>query len=160
MGSPSRTSQCSPSQCQLRSIESSSPTPSFHRLELCQPGRQEDTSVRVHGCRRRSSYLHLPSCVSSWPARAYCSPNTLCSLEPPFKDPEGNVFWRGYPPEFGKWGLCIDCKANGTDPTDHLEILYSPRNRVRPDAPSVRHFLLALHKLGSPRRRLPTSAER
>ncbi len=50
----------------------------------------------------------------------------------------------------GKWGLCIDCKAGGTDPTDHLEIIVSGAKQVRPDAPSVCHFLLALYQFLPP----------
>jgi hypothetical protein len=79
-------------------------------------------------------------------------PDTLMLTQAAFKGPGDNFLWRGYPSQMGKWGLCIDCKAGGTVPTDHLEIIVSGAKQVRPDAPSVRRFLLILYKLRSPRR--------
>lgn len=67
-------------------------------------------------------------------------PTVLTLPQITFTEPGVNFFWRGYPSEIGKWGLCIDCKAGGTGPTDHLEILFSGAKQVRPDAPSVRHL--------------------
>jgi len=78
-------------------------------------------------------------------------PDTLMLTRTTFKGPGDNFLWRGYPSPIGKWGLCIDCKAGGTVPTDHLEIIVSGAKQVRPDAPSVRHFLIVLYKLRFPR---------
>jgi len=79
-------------------------------------------------------------------------PDVLTRTQTTFKEPGVNFYLIGYCSQIGKWGLCIDCKANGTVPTDHLEILLSGANQFMPGAHSVCHSLLALYALGFPRR--------
>jgi hypothetical protein len=67
--------------------------------------------------------------------------DTLTLTRTTFLEAGDNFYWRGYPSLIGKWGLCIDCKADGTDPGD-LEIIVSGLTQVEPNTPSVRHLLL------------------
>lgn len=125
------------------------------RSNWCLPARGVISTRRTSHTRSRMSKALKLSSLSlvrvGLASTRLLLPDTLMLTRTTFKGPGDNFLWRGYPSQMGTWRLCIDCKAGGTSPTDHVEIIVSGAKQVRPNAPSVRHFVFPLYELRSPR---------